>query len=150
MVLLTEGYGTESYNQVDEITGFVRRSERAPVSTPSLRTSNELRHFVSRLADPTSRLEALKQEVDELEVSLWNRSLWMAAQVVPLAYLSVASTGAACLWTGPYVKREQEALAELRREIADKKDEIGYSCVDEEELRAARSLLSHLDYISLF
>lgn len=33
---------------------------------------------------------------------------------VPLAYVSVSSPGAGCLWTGPFVKREQEAFGEIR------------------------------------
>lgn len=115
LVLLNDGYGSESFKQIDEIRRFVRRSERAPVHLASLRTSSELRSFAAMLADPATRLRALEEEVEELEVSLWHRSLWMACQVVPLAYISVSSPGAGCLWTGPYVKREQEAFAELRR-----------------------------------
>lgn len=114
LVLLNDGYGSESFKQVDEIRRFVRRSERAPVHLASLRTSLEMRDFAARLADPATRLRTLEEEVEELEVSLWHRSLWMACQVVPLAYISVSSPGAGCLWTGPYVKREQEAFAELR------------------------------------
>lgn len=71
----------------------------------------------------------------------------MAAQVVPLAYMSVASMGGGCLWTGPYVKREQAAFAELRSELVDKKEEIEFGLIDEEELRGAQGILSYLNYI---
>lgn len=175
-LLLNDGYGSESFKQVDEIRGFVRRSECAPVELASLRTSAELRLFWERLADPACRLVALEEELRELELSLWHRSLWMACQVVgrkamhalahvlfffelfrwggycikpkvspilrrnasnallnqpfqllsnddlkqvPLAYVSVSSPGAGCLWTGPYVKREQEAFSELRTVIIE-------------------------------
>ena len=82
LVLLNDGYGMESFKQVDEIRRFVQRSERAPVHLASLRTSAELIQLWQRLADPASRLAALEEEVKELEVSLWHRSLWMACQVV--------------------------------------------------------------------
>lgn len=117
------------------------------MNVPSFRTSEELKGFMSRLADRASRLDALKQEVEELESSLWNRTLWMASQVVPLAYISVASVGAGFLWTGPYVKREQELSNELRSEIVDKSEEAHYGVVDEEGLRAAQGMLSYLVYI---
>ncbi len=39
---------------------------------------------------------------------------WWWCWQVPLAYVSVSSPGAGCLWTGPFVKREQEAFGELR------------------------------------
>lgn len=81
-LLLNDGYGSESFKQVDEVRGFVRRSERAPVELASLRSSTELRLFWERLADPVSRLLALEEELQELELSLWHRSLWMACHVV--------------------------------------------------------------------
>lgn len=81
-LLLNDGYGSESFKQIDEIRGFIRRSERAPVELASLRTSTELRLFWERLADPACRLVALEEELQELELSLWHRSLWMACQVV--------------------------------------------------------------------
>lgn len=81
-VLLNDGYGSEAFKQIDEIRGFVLRSERAPVELASLRTSTELRLFWERLADPACRLVALEEELQELELSLWHRSLWMACQVV--------------------------------------------------------------------
>ncbi|CAM9321181.1 unnamed protein product, partial [Hapterophycus canaliculatus] len=147
LVLLNDGYGSESFKQIDEIRRFVRRSERAPVHLASLRTSSELRSFTARLADPSTRLRALEEEVEELEVSLWHRSLWMACQVVPLAYISVSSPGAGCLWTGPYVKREQEAFAELRMELNDKKGEIESNKVHQEELSAAKGVSAYLNYM---
>lgn len=81
-LLMNDGYGSESFKHVDEIRGFVRRSERAPVELASLRTSTELLLFWKRLADPACRLVALEEELQELELSLWHRSLWMACQVV--------------------------------------------------------------------
>lgn len=81
-LLLNDGYGSESFRQIDEIRGFVRRSERAPVELASLRKSTELRLFWQRLADPACRLVALEEELEELELSLWHRSLWLACQVV--------------------------------------------------------------------
>lgn len=114
LLLLDDGYGSHSFGQVAEIRRFVRRSERSPVRLASLRTSTELRQFLRRLADPASRQAALREEIQELEVSLWHRSLWMAGQVVPLAYNSVCSPGAEYLWTGPYVARELEAFSQIR------------------------------------
>lgn len=81
-LLINDGYGSESFKQVDEIRRFVRRSERAPVELASLRTSTELRQFWERLADPACRLIALEEDLQQLELSLWHRSLWMACQVV--------------------------------------------------------------------
>ncbi|CAN0558176.1 unnamed protein product, partial [Ectocarpus sp. 8 AP-2014] len=116
LVLLNDGYGSESFKQVDEIRRFVGRSERARLDLlASPRTFAELRPFAAKLADPASRLRTLREEVEQMEASLWHRSLWMACQVVPLAYISVSSPGAGCIWTGPYVKREQEACARLRK-----------------------------------
>eukprot|EP00752_Nemacystus_decipiens_P004485 g4096.t1 len=146
-LLMNDGYGSESFKHVDEIRGFVRRSERAPVELASLRTSTELRLFWERLADPVTRLVALEEDVRELEVSLWHRSLWMACQVVPLAYVSVSSPGAGCLWTGPYVKREQDSFGELRMELKAKKEEVEVNIVDEDELRAAKGILAYLNYM---
>ncbi len=97
LVLLNDGYGIESFRQVDEIRRFVQRSERAPVHLASLRTSAELVQLWQRLADPASRLAALEQEVKELEVSLWHRSLWMACQVVGWRWKNVGPLVTVCV-----------------------------------------------------
>ncbi|CAN0468830.1 unnamed protein product, partial [Ectocarpus sp. 12 AP-2014] len=148
LVLLNDGYGSESFKQVDEIRRFVGRSERARLDLlASPRTFTELRSFAAKLANPASRLRTLREEVEQMEASLWHRNLWMACHVVPLAYISVSSPGAGCIWTGPYVKREQEACARLRKELTHKKEEIELDIVDEQELRAAQGVSAFLDYM---
>lgn len=133
---------------MEEILNFIQRSERARVDVPTCRTSYELRDFVSRLADRSTRLEALKQDVEEAEASLWNRTVWMASHVVPLAYVSVASEGKGFLWAGPFVKREQETCAKLRTAIEKKKEELDKGVVDEERLLSAQNVLIVLDNFS--
>lgn len=60
-----------------------------------------------------------------------------------------ARVSADCLWTGPYVTREQEALADLRADIVilDGEEQIAFGVVDGEELQGAQSVLSNLDYV---
>lgn len=145
MILLTDGYTEESSQQVAEIIAFVRRSERVAVDVPSLRTSDELRQFLYELADTNTRLQALKHETQEMESSLWYRTLWMTSHLVPLAYMSATSSGLGSLRTGAYVKREQEEGNRIRSEISVRHEELERGEVDEEQLRVARERLGDLD-----
>lgn len=132
--------------QVDEIEAFVRRSNPVPVNdSSSLRTSSELRIFLSGLAEPTSRPAALQQEAEELEVSVWHRSLSMYANVVPTAYVRVASHGGGFLSTDSYVRRENEILTQLRAKLLGQKEELRSGEANEEELNRARKTLEDLD-----
>lgn len=62
-----------------------------------------------------------------------------------MAYVSVTSVGAGFLWTGPYIKREQEEAGRIRLEIRRKQAELEKGIVHEEELELARERLRDLD-----
>lgn len=66
-------------------------------------------------------------------------------QVVPLAYVSATTVGVGFLWTGPFVKREQEEGTRIRIMIKLKEIEIEKGMVDDEQLALAKERLNDLE-----
>lgn len=68
-----------------------------------------------------------------------------AFQVVPLAYVSATAAGSGFLWTGPFIKREQEEGTRIRIKIKLKETEMEKGTVDDEQLGLAKERLNSLD-----